>query len=58
MLGNLFQRMGDTRGAIAALERAAELAVPKAVLLHALGTLYYRTGAFRKAIGTFQRHSN
>lgn len=55
MLGNLFQRMGDTRGAIAALERAAEVAMPKAVLLHALGTLYYRTGAFRKAIGTFQR---
>ena len=55
MLGNLFQRMGDTRAAIAALERAAELTVPKAVLLHSLGTLYYRTGAFRKAIGTFQR---
>jgi signal transduction histidine kinase/tetratricopeptide (TPR) repeat protein len=55
MLGYLLQRMGDTRGAIAALERAKEISTPKAALLHALGNLYYRTGAFRKAIRTFQR---
>lgn len=55
MLGHLLQRMGDTRGAIAALERATEIPTPKAALLHALGNLYYRTGAFRKAIRTFQR---
>lgn len=55
VLGNLLQRTGDTQGAIAALERATEIATPKAELLHTLGTLYYRTGSFRKAIRTFQR---
>jgi len=55
MLGDLFQRMGCTEKAIAALERAVELSTPNARLFHALGTLYYRTGAFRKAIRTFRQ---
>jgi len=55
LLAWLLPQKSDTRAAAEVLERAVQRGSPPAAALHALGTLYYRLGAFGKADAVLQR---